>query len=185
MRPSRSSSSAQPAASAEPPQQSSPTKPIASWGSDATRIARGRSTPRSRETWRGWGIRCLGQRRLGCRRELGDPTDPARRRTRQRRGVIIPQRRTTTDGFELNFAVHHLAPFAITSRLLALLRAGTVPNGPAGRPLARVININSAGHHTSVPSRRGVESRAPRQRANAYATPAPTETPPNRPVCRS
>ena len=65
-------------------------------------------------------------------------------------GVIIPKRHTTTDGFELNFAVHHLAPFAITSKLLALLRAGAAPNGPARRPLARVININSAGHQTSL-----------------------------------
>jgi NAD(P)-dependent dehydrogenase (short-subunit alcohol dehydrogenase family) len=65
-------------------------------------------------------------------------------------GVILPQRQTTTDGLELNFAIHHLAPFAITSRLLTLLRAGAVPDGPGGRALPRVININSAGHQTSL-----------------------------------
>ena len=65
-------------------------------------------------------------------------------------GVIIPQRHTSVDGYELNFAVHHLAPFAITSRLLPLLLAGGVPAGPQGRPLARVVNVNSAGHQASL-----------------------------------
>jgi NAD(P)-dependent dehydrogenase (short-subunit alcohol dehydrogenase family) len=62
-------------------------------------------------------------------------------------GVMRPSRETTAEGFELNFAVHHLAPFSMTSRLLPLLRRGR----------GRVININSEGHRT--PMRGGGEVR--------------------------
>lgn len=51
-------------------------------------------------------------------------------------GVMTPRRRTTAEGNELNFAVHHLAPFSVTSRLLPLLRKGE----------GRVVNVNSEGH---------------------------------------
>lgn len=54
-------------------------------------------------------------------------------------GVMLPTRQTTPDGMELNFAVHHLAPYSLTSRLLPLLR-------PAGR----VINVNSEGHRAPL-----------------------------------
>lgn len=36
-------------------------------------------------------------------------------------GVMIPTRQTTSEGAELNFAVHHLAPYSMTSKLLPLL----------------------------------------------------------------
>lgn len=65
-------------------------------------------------------------------------------------GVMHPTRQTTPEGFELNFTVHHLAPFALTSRLLPLLRLGGVVDGPAGRTLPRVVNVNSAGHQMSM-----------------------------------
>jgi NAD(P)-dependent dehydrogenase (short-subunit alcohol dehydrogenase family) len=65
-------------------------------------------------------------------------------------GVMLPTRHTTSDGYETNFAVHHRAPFALTSRLLPLLRQGAVPDGPGGRALPRVINVNSAGHQASL-----------------------------------
>jgi NAD(P)-dependent dehydrogenase (short-subunit alcohol dehydrogenase family) len=65
-------------------------------------------------------------------------------------GVMLPSRTTTPGGVELNLAVHHLAPFAITSRLLPLLRRGSVPHGPADAPLPRVVNVNSAGHVASL-----------------------------------
>lgn len=65
-------------------------------------------------------------------------------------GVMLPDRRTTTEGIELNFAIHHLAPFALTSRLLSLLRRGAVPDGPDGASLPRVVNVNSAGHQASL-----------------------------------
>jgi NAD(P)-dependent dehydrogenase (short-subunit alcohol dehydrogenase family) len=65
-------------------------------------------------------------------------------------GVMLPSRTTTADGLELNFAVHHLAPFALTSRLLPLLRLGAVPHGPDEAALPRVVNVNSAGHQASL-----------------------------------
>jgi NAD(P)-dependent dehydrogenase (short-subunit alcohol dehydrogenase family) len=55
-------------------------------------------------------------------------------------GVMIRTRRLTTEGAELNFAVHHLAPFSMTSRLLPLLRAGA----------GRVVNVNSEGHRAPL-----------------------------------
>ncbi len=65
-------------------------------------------------------------------------------------GVMFPTRQTTPDGIELNFAIHHLAPFALTSRLLPLIRRGSIPDGPEGRSLPRVVNINSVGHRMSM-----------------------------------
>lgn len=65
-------------------------------------------------------------------------------------GVMSPNRQQTSDGYELNFAVHHLAPHALTGLLLPLLRAARMPAGPGGVSLARVVNVNSAGHQTSL-----------------------------------
>jgi NAD(P)-dependent dehydrogenase (short-subunit alcohol dehydrogenase family) len=55
-------------------------------------------------------------------------------------GVMIPTRQATTEGAELNFAVHHLAPYSMTSRLLPLLQAGS----------GRVVNVNSEGHRAPL-----------------------------------
>lgn len=55
-------------------------------------------------------------------------------------GVMIPTRQTTSEGIELNFAVHHLAPYSVTSRLLPLLQAGS----------GRVVNVNSEGHRAPL-----------------------------------
>ncbi|MEO3890477.1 SDR family NAD(P)-dependent oxidoreductase [Nonomuraea sp. B5E05] len=55
-------------------------------------------------------------------------------------GVMVPERRITAEGMELNFAVHHLAPYSLTSHLLPLLRKG----------LGRVINVNSEGHRAPL-----------------------------------
>jgi retinol dehydrogenase 12 len=55
-------------------------------------------------------------------------------------GVMIPTRQTTSEGIELNFAVHHLAPYSMTSRLLPLLHAGS----------GRVVNVNSEGHQAPL-----------------------------------
>jgi NAD(P)-dependent dehydrogenase (short-subunit alcohol dehydrogenase family) len=65
-------------------------------------------------------------------------------------GVMSPHRDETIDGYELNFAIHHLAPFALTRLLLPLLKSGQMPDGPAGVNVARVVNVNSAGHQTSL-----------------------------------
>jgi NAD(P)-dependent dehydrogenase (short-subunit alcohol dehydrogenase family) len=55
-------------------------------------------------------------------------------------GVMIPTRHTTSEGIELNFAVHHLAPYSMTSRLLPLLHAGS----------GRAVNVNSEGHRAPL-----------------------------------
>ncbi|MDF1521794.1 MAG: SDR family NAD(P)-dependent oxidoreductase [Trueperaceae bacterium] len=52
-------------------------------------------------------------------------------------GVHCTRRQTTEDGFELVFAVNHLAPFALTYRLLPRMR-----QAGAGR----VLQVNSQGH---------------------------------------
>jgi NAD(P)-dependent dehydrogenase (short-subunit alcohol dehydrogenase family) len=54
-------------------------------------------------------------------------------------GVMAPPRReTTADGFELQFGTNHLGHFALTARLLPLLRAGASP---------RVTTVSSGAHH--------------------------------------
>jgi NAD(P)-dependent dehydrogenase (short-subunit alcohol dehydrogenase family) len=55
-------------------------------------------------------------------------------------GVMVPTRQTTSEGVELNFAVHHLAPYSMTSRLLPLLIRGA----------GRVVNVNSEGHRAPL-----------------------------------
>jgi NAD(P)-dependent dehydrogenase (short-subunit alcohol dehydrogenase family) len=54
-------------------------------------------------------------------------------------GLFAPKRTLTKDGYEMTFAVNHLAPFLLTDRLLpALERAGE-----PGRQ-ARIVNVASA-----------------------------------------
>ncbi|RAS19601.1 SDR family oxidoreductase [Paraburkholderia bryophila] len=53
-------------------------------------------------------------------------------------GVMTPPtRQTTSDGFELQFGTNYLGHFALTERLLPLLRAGREP---------RVVNLSSGAH---------------------------------------
>ena len=52
-------------------------------------------------------------------------------------GLISSHRIVTRDGFELTFAVNHLAPFALSMLLLSALRR----NAPA-----RIVNVNSDAH---------------------------------------
>jgi NAD(P)-dependent dehydrogenase (short-subunit alcohol dehydrogenase family) len=55
-------------------------------------------------------------------------------------GVMAPpHRETTRDGFELQFGTNHLGHFALTGRLLPLLRAAAAP---------RVTTVSSGAHHT-------------------------------------
>lgn len=53
-------------------------------------------------------------------------------------GVMMPPRRqTTADGFELQFGTNYLGHYALTARLLPLLRKGAAP---------RVVNVSSGAH---------------------------------------
>ncbi|MFP4210908.1 MAG: SDR family NAD(P)-dependent oxidoreductase [Alkalispirochaeta sp.] len=52
-------------------------------------------------------------------------------------GVISRSRRISHDGYELTFAVNHLAPFLLTRALLPLLHRGTAP---------RVVTVSSMVH---------------------------------------
>ena len=52
-------------------------------------------------------------------------------------GLVLPKRETTADGFEMTFAVNHLAPFLLTAELLPLLKAGAP---------ARIVNVSSEAH---------------------------------------
>jgi NAD(P)-dependent dehydrogenase (short-subunit alcohol dehydrogenase family) len=53
-------------------------------------------------------------------------------------GVGSTDPRLSTDGYELRFAVNHLAPFLLTHRLLPALRKAAP---------ARIVNVASAGQH--------------------------------------
>jgi len=56
-------------------------------------------------------------------------------------GVYETRHRTSEDGFEMTFAVNHLAPFLLTHLLLDLLKKG-------GR--SRIINVSSMAHASSI-----------------------------------
>ncbi|HTN78462.1 MAG TPA: SDR family oxidoreductase [Acidimicrobiales bacterium] len=51
--------------------------------------------------------------------------------------MAVPKRHTTEDGFELQFGTNHLGHFALTGRLLPLLRQAKAP---------RVTNVSSGAH---------------------------------------
>jgi NAD(P)-dependent dehydrogenase (short-subunit alcohol dehydrogenase family) len=53
--------------------------------------------------------------------------------------MALPRRQTTADGFEMQFGTNHLGHFALTARLLPLLRRA---NG------ARVVSLSSLAHRT-------------------------------------
>ena len=53
--------------------------------------------------------------------------------------MALPRRQTTADGFEMQFGTNHLAHFALTARLMPLLRRS---DGP------RVVSVSSLAHRT-------------------------------------
>ncbi|MGH6642935.1 MAG: SDR family oxidoreductase [Bradyrhizobium sp.] len=53
--------------------------------------------------------------------------------------MALPRRQTTADGFEMQFGTNHLGHFALTARLLPLLRRA---NGP------RIVSVSSLAHRT-------------------------------------
>ena len=56
-------------------------------------------------------------------------------------GIMAVPQGKTEDGFELQFGTNHLGHFALTGRLLPLLKAGTAP---------RVITVSSGAHKTGT-----------------------------------
>jgi NAD(P)-dependent dehydrogenase (short-subunit alcohol dehydrogenase family) len=53
--------------------------------------------------------------------------------------MALPHRQTTADGFEMQFGTNYLGHFALTARLLPLLRRASGP---------RVVNVSSLAHRT-------------------------------------
>jgi NAD(P)-dependent dehydrogenase (short-subunit alcohol dehydrogenase family) len=53
--------------------------------------------------------------------------------------MALPRRQTTADGFEMQFGTNHLGHFALTARLLPLLRRANSP---------RVVSVSSLAHRT-------------------------------------
>jgi NAD(P)-dependent dehydrogenase (short-subunit alcohol dehydrogenase family) len=54
-------------------------------------------------------------------------------------GTVSPERRTTEDGYELTFAVNHLAAFLLTNLLFDLLHSSAP---------ARIVTVSSAAHRS-------------------------------------
>src|SRR6201995_2005658 len=54
--------------------------------------------------------------------------------------MALPRRQTTADGFELQFGTNYLGHFALTARLLPLLRKAAAP---------RVVNVSSLAHRAA------------------------------------
>lgn len=74
-------------------------------------------------------VRDLGQRLTGQFDRLDILVNNA--------GLITARRQTSQDGYELIFAVNHLAPFLLTRSLLPLLRRGAA---------ARIVTVASTAH---------------------------------------
>lgn len=55
--------------------------------------------------------------------------------------MALPERRTTADGFEMQFGTNYLGHYALTARLLPSLRRGSAP---------RVVNLSSLAHRNGV-----------------------------------
>jgi NAD(P)-dependent dehydrogenase (short-subunit alcohol dehydrogenase family) len=53
--------------------------------------------------------------------------------------MALPRRQTTADGFEMQFGINYLGHFALTARLMPLLRRASGP---------RVVNVSSLAHRT-------------------------------------
>lgn len=62
-------------------------------------------------------------------------------------GVMLGHRQLTAEGLEMNFAVHHLAPYTMTALLLPLLERGD----------GRIVNTNSEGHRMTMSGAGGID----------------------------
>jgi retinol dehydrogenase 14 len=75
-------------------------------------------------------------------------------------GTLNLRRKTTVDGFEEMFALHHLAPFLLTHLLLDLLLASAP---------ARIVNVSSAAHKIGRIDFSDLQSERDFQGLRAYA----------------
>lgn len=76
-------------------------------------------------------------------------------------GVMAPpKRKTTADGFELQFGVNYLGHFALTARLLPLLRKGVAP---------RIVNVSSLAHRGGKIAFDDLQSEHPYRPFAAYS----------------
>ena len=76
-------------------------------------------------------------------------------------GVMAPPtRQTTADGFELQFETNYLGHFALTARLLPLLRRGTEP---------RVVNVSSLAQRNGRIDFDDLQTERPYQPFRAYS----------------
>jgi retinol dehydrogenase-14 len=75
-------------------------------------------------------------------------------------GRASKERIVSTDGFEMTFAVNHLAPFLFTRELLPLLRAGAP---------SRIVNVASAGERNGPMRFDDLQSERNYRGFNAYA----------------
>jgi NAD(P)-dependent dehydrogenase (short-subunit alcohol dehydrogenase family) len=55
--------------------------------------------------------------------------------------MALPRRQATADGFEMQFGTNHLGHFALTARLMPLLRRASAP---------RVVSLSSLAHRTGL-----------------------------------
>jgi len=77
-------------------------------------------------------------------------------------GVFVRRRERSRDGFELTFAVNHLAPFLLTHLVVA---------SPAGSALERIVNVSSMAHGSgSIDLRDPDGSKAGKTGYDAYAS---------------
>ena len=85
------------------------------------------------------GVECLDLASLTSVHELATRVDQPLDILVNNAGVMSPPRhRTTTDGFELQFATNHLGHFALTGLLTPRLREASAP---------RVTTVSSLAHH--------------------------------------
>jgi len=75
-------------------------------------------------------------------------------------GVFMKTRQLSADGFELTFAVNHLAPFLLTNLLLVLLRKSSA---------ARVITVSSVAHMRGTVDFENLQGEKAFGGYNAYA----------------
>ena len=88
-------------------------------------------------------------------REAADPVDIL---VNNAGVMLVPERGTTADGFELHLGINHLGHFALTCLLL-----------PALPPDARVVHVSSLAHHSARRMDRGLSLIGPYAPMAAYA----------------